>query len=194
MKIAEKQLRRIILEEIEYSLNEGLGSIVNKIPTLFSAGEIIVTSKTLTDAISQTVGQGVQEFANSSLKGGGLTALESGLVGLAIGIPMLFFEEYAESKKGDSQARYMSKMLGRPIKMKDLLDPRDPINRKKIISQGGSIKNNPIIYLANKSNTNIAAKLHSDKVIATDVYETIMNIWKDKNTAIKIIKKAKSNS
>jgi len=194
MKITRRQLNRIILKELGYPLNEGLGSIVKKIPTLFSAGEIIATSKTLTDLVGQAANQGVQEFANNSIRAGGLTALESGLVGLAVGIPMLFFKEYSESKKGDNQARYMSKMLKRPVEMKDLLDPRDPSNRNKIISQGGSIKNNPIIYLANNDNTNIAAKLHRDKIIATDVYKTIMNIWTDKNAAIKIIKKAKSSS
>lgn len=124
----------------------------------------------------------------------GLNALELGLVGLAIGVPMLFFDEYSNAQKGDEMARFMAKSLRRPVEMKDMLDPRDPGNRDKIVRQGGSLKSNPILYLSSQENTNTAAQLFRDKIIGKDVFKAIQEIHQEKLQAAKQIKTMKRQS
>ena len=199
MKISDGQIREIIREELDRALSEAswAGKALNvqtRLGQAYEGGKLIKTG-IIDDIFQGALSMGADEVKDRSFSAvTGFTALESGLVGLAIGVPMMFFEEYKESKKGDNMARYMAKLLDRPVGMKDLLDPRDPKNRKKIVAQGGDLKSNPILYLANGENTNVAAQLFKEKVIASDVYKTIMDLWKKKNKAIEMIRDVKANS
>ena len=199
MKISDGQIREIIKEELDRALSEAswAGKALNvqtRLGQAYEGGKLVKTG-IIDDIFQGALSMGADEVKDRSFSAvTGFTALESGLVGLAIGVPMMFFEEYKESQKGDNMARYMAKILKRPVGMKDLLDPRDPKNRKKIVAQGGKLKSNPILYLANGENTNTAAQLYKDKVIASDVYKTIMGLWKKKNQAVEMIRDVKANS
>ena len=194
--VTKQQLVQIIKEELEIISEAPISftKVFSILDNSVKGGKIISNSAIdgLVKAGTNLATEEVQERAYSKLLG--LSGLEAGLIGLAIGIPMIFFSEYKSSQRGDNMARYMSKLVKRPIEMKDLLDPRNPANHEKIISQGGRLENNPIIYLANKENTNVAAQLFKDKVIASDVFKVIQEIHRKKIRAIKKLEDLKNQS
>ena len=196
MIITKRQLRQIIKEELEIISEAPISfaKVFSVLDNSIKGGKVVSSSVVdgLVKAGTNLATEEVQERAYSKLLG--LSGLEAGLIGIAIGVPMIFFSEYKSSQRGDNMARYMSKLVNRPIEMKDLLDPRDPVNHKKIISQGGSLENNPIIYLANKENTNVAAQLFKDKIIAADVFKVIQEIHRKKIRAIEKLEDLKNQS
>jgi len=196
MKITKSQLRKIISEEVKIIIESSLSfSKVFKVASKAIQSGRLATDTAISGLFRAGLNLTIDEVEDRSMQNVlGLSALESGLVGLAIGVPMLFFSEYSNAQKGDEMARYMSKSLRRPVEMKDVLDPRDPSNRAKIINKGGSLKSNPILYLSSQKNTNVAAKLYSDKIISTDVFKTVQEIHNEKIKAIRKISDIKNHS
>ena len=193
MKITKRHLRRIISEELRL-VRESRPSVFKVLNRAIRGGRILANPSIdglFDTGLSMTSGEVKSRITTKLL---GLNALELGLIGLAIGVPMLFFDEYSNAQKGDEIARYMSKSLRRPVEMKDIIDPRDPGNRDKIVRQGGSLKSNPILYLSSQENTNTAAQLFRDEIIAKDVFKAVQEIHQEKLQAAKQIKAMKSES
>jgi hypothetical protein len=111
----------------------------------------------------------------------GRAGSEWGLIGLAIGVPHLFIDDYIDSQKGDRMARKLSSLLRKPIELRDIKDPRKLRGASNIRAEGGSLKSNPILYLANQPNTNVAAELFKDDVIGSTVYKAIIELFRDRN-------------
>ena len=196
LKITNRQLRKIINEELRLIMESPISfSKVFKIADNAVKAGSVVSNSAVDGLFKASLNMGADEVQDRIRdRVFGLTAIEGGLVGLAIGVPALFFDEYSNAQKGDEMARFMAKSLRRPIEMRDILDPRDPGNRDAIVSQGGSLKSNPILYLASQENTNTAAELFDDEIIAKDVFKVIHELHQEKLRAVKQLKTMKSQS
>ena len=137
MIINHNRLKQIIREEIEYSSDLNESAVDSVVSILGRIGQLKTASSAQgmpwVEAALEAANLGWDEYRDNIASARlGLSALEGGLIGLAIGVPMLFFEEYTNSKKGDEVAKWLAAHHGRPIETKDIIDPRDSSNHKKI--------------------------------------------------------------